>query len=249
MPDAMLLPDACIDSDNDGVCNTQDVCAGHDDKVDADADTIADGCDVCPSADDRPDVNANSVPDCSELQTATINVKVVGSNVWRGWHASSGPHDTVNDNTLTGVFGGTTYNSYFTFTLAGFTASVVTKVTLELQMETYSSSDANETFSVWDVTSTASAVESTASSSTIFADLQSGTQYATAMATAAQLNQVLSIPLNAQAATDAKAKMGTDFTVGVHLDTAAGQTNYIRFGHTPANENPTINRVVVQYLP
>jgi hypothetical protein len=186
------------------------------------------------------------VADCSEVQTRTIDLKSVGGNLWRGWHASTGGHTSSNENTLTGVYSGATHNSYFVFSLAGLNATIVTAVTLQLQLELYSSTDANETFSVWDVTAASSDVENVATSATIFNDLQSGNQYATAMATSAQLNQILSIPLGAQAVTDVKAKLGSDIVFGVHLDTAPG---YIRFGHTGPDATPTVIRLVVNYLP
>ena len=46
--DADGIPDGCdslIDSDGDGVSDTNDVCLGHNDSIDIDQDGIADGCD------------------------------------------------------------------------------------------------------------------------------------------------------------------------------------------------------------
>lgn len=242
-PDA---PPACSDDDSDGVCNALDKCAGHPDGVDADGDTIADGCDRCAGADDRVDVNTNTVPDCVEVQTRTINLKAVGTNLWRGWHSTAGGHTTDNDNTLTGVYNSGTYNSYYVFTLSGFTSSVITNVTLEMQLEMFNSTDANETFSVWDVSTPASTLETTAGTAATVSDLQTGAQYAMSTVTSAQVNSILSIPLSAQAATDAKAQLGGDFVVGMHLDTPPG---YIRFGHTGSTATPTVIRIVVTYLP
>jgi hypothetical protein len=241
-----LPPDACGDSDGDNVCNAVDKCPGYNDAMDADTDTIADGCDKCPGADDKIDVNTNTVADCLETQTRMINLKAVGTNLWRGWHATGSSHSTDNDNTLTGEFTGQIYNSYFVFPLTGFTTTKVTSVTLEIQLEAYTSTDATETFSVWDVTATSSAVETTASSGTILNDLQTGTQYATAMTTAGQVSSILSIPLDAQAATHATAKLGGEFVIGAHLDTNPG---YIRFGHTGATATPTVIRLVVKSIP
>ncbi len=39
------------DSDEDGVCDAEDACPGHDDTVDIDADGLADGCDECIDVD------------------------------------------------------------------------------------------------------------------------------------------------------------------------------------------------------
>jgi hypothetical protein len=241
-----ILADACGDDDADTVCNADDKCAGHDDKVDADADTIADGCDKCPGVDDRIDVNANQQPDCIEYVTRTIALKQVGANLWRGWHASSGPHTSDNDNTLTGENGAAFYNSYFVFPLTGFTASSIQQLTLQLQLEMYSTADAQETFSVWDVTTPAATVEASGTNINIYNDLGSGVQYATGTAAAAQINTLLTIPLNAMAALHASQKLGQDFVVGLHVDTTPG---WLRFGHTGSGATPTTIQLVIKYLP
>jgi hypothetical protein len=249
--DALDTTDAaipgCADDDGDTVCNAVDTCPGHPDTVDADLDTIADGCDRCAGADDRPDVNANQTPDCLEYVMRTIPLKQVGSNLGRGWHATTGGHSTTNENTLTGQFGSGLYNSYFIFPITGFTATSIQSVTLQLQLEMYSSGDATETLSVWDVTTPSATVENTANDINIYNDLMMGTQYGTGTASAAQVNQLLSIPLDATAATHVMQKLGQDFVVGVHLDTAPG---WVRFGHTPP-DGPTLTtlQIVIKYLP
>jgi hypothetical protein len=247
MPDARetITPDGCGDDDQDTVCNAADKCPGFDDAKDMDADTVADGCDKCPGADDRIDSNANGKPDCTELVAFTVPLKSVAGNLWRGWHSSTGGHSSSNENTLTGEYTGATYNSYYVFTLAGFTATSIQSVTLQLQLENYGG-DASESFTVWDVTTPAATVENTATDVNIYNDLASGVSYGTGMATAAQLNQLLSIPLNNQAAMGATAKLGQDFVVGVHLDTAPG---YIRFGHTGTGATPTTIQLAIKYLP
>jgi len=39
----------CLDSDNDGACDTSDRCPGFDDRIDTDGDGVPDGCDNCES--------------------------------------------------------------------------------------------------------------------------------------------------------------------------------------------------------
>ena len=245
--DAQMIdvpPDACPDTDNNNTCNNVDKCPMHDDRVDSDSDTIADGCDKCPGKDDRIDVNANGVPDCTELQLRTIDVKLVNGNYWRGWQSSGvASHASSNDNTITGVTGGITYNSYFVFPLAGFTASTITSVKLELELESYGTADANETYSMWDVTTPATTVETTAQLTSIFNDLGTGMTYGTQQVTAASVGTTLSTQLNAQASTDLKAALGADFVIGIKLDTVPG---YIRYS---AAQEARIARLVVQYLP
>ena len=235
--------DACADSDNDGACNGADKCPGSDDRLDSDADTVADGCDLCAGKDDRIDVNANSVPDGCETQTQMVNLKVVGTNYWRGWHATGTAHDATNDNTLTGAFNGNTYNSYYVFPLAGITAFSVVSVSLVFAYEAKDTTDPTETISIWDVTTAATTVENTAGiQPTIHADLGAGQTYGTQVLTTAQLTTDVMIPLNAQAALDVKAKLGSDFVIGIHLDTAPG---WVRFGNTGASTA----RLVINYLP
>jgi hypothetical protein len=245
-PKGAVVPDACGDDDGDTVCNIVDKCPGHNDAIDTDADTVADGCDKCPGVDDRPDINANQTPDCLEYVSRTIALKNVGGNLWRGWHSTAGGHTSANENTLTGENAGTFYNSYYVFTLAGFTASSIQQVTLQLQLEMYSTADAQETLSIWDVTTASTSVENTGSDINIYNDLGGGTQYATTTAAAAQINTLLSIPLNATAAMHATQKIGQDFTVGVHVDSTPG---WVRFGHTGAGATPTTIQLVIKYLP
>ena len=59
-PDAtepdVTTPDAvaeCLDSDQDGVCDADDICPGGDDNIDGDGDDVPDACDPCPN--DNPD--------------------------------------------------------------------------------------------------------------------------------------------------------------------------------------------------
>ncbi len=241
----VVPPDACPDSDNDGACNNVDKCPGFDDRLDTDADTVADGCDKCPMADDRIDVNMNQIPDCTEVMTRTIDVKKVGADYWRGWHTAGGAsHTSGNDNTLTGTSGTTVYNSYFVFSLAGFTATTITDVKLELEVESYAG-DANETISVWDVTTPSATVEASGTNATIFNDLGGGVKYGMATVTAASVSAVTPVPfpLSTQANTDVKAKLGGEFVVGVHSDNAPG---YVRFSFT---SEARIARLVIKYLP
>jgi len=239
-------PDACPDTDNDGACNAADKCPGFDDRIDADADTVADGCDKCPGGDDRIDANSNMIPDCTELMTRTIDVKKVGADYWRGWHTGGGAgHTNNNDNTLTGTSGSTIYNSYFVFSLVGFTATTITEVKLELELESYSSTDANETLSVWDVSTPSATVEASGTNATIFNDLGGGVKYGMATVTSASVSATTPVPfvLAAQANTDLKAKLGAEFVVGVHSDNAPG---YVRFS---AASEARLARLVVKYLP
>lgn len=66
-------PDAeagCLDTDGDGVCDTQDVCPGADDGVDADGDGVPDGCDPCPG-DNPDDQDGDGVCDSEDVCTGS----------------------------------------------------------------------------------------------------------------------------------------------------------------------------------
>ena len=54
---------ACGDDDDDGVCNTDDVCPGSPDDLDDDSDGVPDDCDLCPGHRDGEDADADRVPD------------------------------------------------------------------------------------------------------------------------------------------------------------------------------------------
>ncbi len=56
------------DSDNDGVDDSEDVCAGHDDNVDSDNDGIPDGCDSTPNGDNSSDEK----PDISHIEVRNV---------------------------------------------------------------------------------------------------------------------------------------------------------------------------------
>ncbi len=58
----------CEDSDSDGVCNEDDICAGGDDNQDFDGDVIPDFCDVCPN-DTENDADGDGV--CGDIDVCT----------------------------------------------------------------------------------------------------------------------------------------------------------------------------------
>ena len=52
-----------LDSDGDGVPDSDDICPGFDDAIDTDGDGIPDGCDHCPHGDDRLDADGDGIAD------------------------------------------------------------------------------------------------------------------------------------------------------------------------------------------
>ena len=66
------VPDACPDSDGDGVCNADDRCPGHDDRLDGDGDSVPDGCDRCRGGDDRYDADGDGTPDFCDCDHSPV---------------------------------------------------------------------------------------------------------------------------------------------------------------------------------
>ncbi|CAN5916810.1 hypothetical protein BH11MYX2_BH11MYX2_16480 [soil metagenome] len=196
------------------------------------------------------DAAVDSMPDAPPVQplTKTFTVKIVGTNYWRGWIEKSGTtssHMPTLDNTFTGETApGNDLDSYFVFPLTGITASQVIDATLRLQVQGFEGGNAStETLSVWDVTTPADQVENTAGSVAIHDDLETGIKYGMFPASATDVGTVLTIPLNASAATDIKAKIGQDFTIGLSMDTVPG---YVLFS---SNSEVETHELVIHYLP
>ena len=57
-------PCACEDSDQDGVCDDDDICTGYDDNEDMDEDGTPDGCDECPNNSDKTEEGECGCEDC-----------------------------------------------------------------------------------------------------------------------------------------------------------------------------------------
>ena len=57
------------DADYDGVCDTDDICPGFDDRADIDGDGVPDGCDLCTGDDLSGDTDADGV--CDDLDSCT----------------------------------------------------------------------------------------------------------------------------------------------------------------------------------
>ncbi len=72
------------DSDNDGVCDDDDICPGYDDNQDSDGDGIPDGCDTPIGDPDCSDVNINPTNNSIEISglTAPIEIIHVFSSSW-----------------------------------------------------------------------------------------------------------------------------------------------------------------------
>ncbi|SDB65799.1 Por secretion system C-terminal sorting domain-containing protein [Flavobacteriaceae bacterium MAR_2010_188] len=67
----------CLDSDNDGVCDSSDICPGGDDSLDSDEDGIPDYCDSC---DNRVDTDGDGVKDCDDQEINSPCPNKVDSN-------------------------------------------------------------------------------------------------------------------------------------------------------------------------
>ena len=74
---------ACSDSDNDGVCDSNDACPGFDDNIDSDGDGIPDGCDNCTAqtASFSPDPLTHTGTGSSSSQVIITNGEDVSFSV------------------------------------------------------------------------------------------------------------------------------------------------------------------------
>ncbi|WP_430682121.1 FG-GAP-like repeat-containing protein [Maribacter aestuarii] len=89
--------DNCPDSDNDGVCDNEDVCEGSDDSIDSDNDGIPDGCDICAAGDDSVDSDNDGVPDsCDICEGSDDTVDTDGDGVPDGCDICAAGDDSVD---------------------------------------------------------------------------------------------------------------------------------------------------------
>jgi hypothetical protein len=80
--DAMVCPMNDPDSDDDGVCDSADVCDGFDDSLDDDNDTVPDGCDACAGFADNVDTDGDGVPNgCEQCEGHDDNIDANSNNI------------------------------------------------------------------------------------------------------------------------------------------------------------------------
>jgi hypothetical protein len=178
-------------------------------------------------------------------ETGSITVSATA----RGWWDSSGRHDAINDNTLTGfcACGTEQTNSYFTFLLPNFSGNVAS-VGLRLEIESYASTDAAEAYAVYDVSTNAMTLEASASGSPgvpVYNDLMTGALYSTFLVSSQSVGTIMSLDLLDIAAEDVDGKRGSYFSVGVHLATFANRPNtpeYVRFSGL---DEPRVHELVL----
>lgn len=89
----------CNDSDNDTVCDVDDICPGFDDTIDTDEDGIPDGCDNCPNTYNplqRDTDNDGIGNDCDCSHLLNVEIKVIDA----GCQGTSGfiDIDAANNN-------------------------------------------------------------------------------------------------------------------------------------------------------
>ena len=84
--------------------------------------------------------------------------------------------------------------------------------------------------SVWDVSTPAATLEATGNSMTIYNDLMTGNPYGTFTVLQSEVGSIKVITLNSQAIADIQAALGTDVSVGCHVDSLVGTaTQWVRF--------------------
>ncbi|HEY4183077.1 MAG TPA: hypothetical protein VGM90_39915 [Kofleriaceae bacterium] len=203
------------------------------------------GSDLPDAAIDAPPVMIDAAP--AQVLSKTFAVKMVGAHYWRGWISKQGTtagRSSV-DNTFTGeISPGYDLDSYLVFPLTGITASQVIDATLRLQVQGFEGNNTStETISVWDVTTPADVLDTTPGTVAIHDDLETGVKYGMFPTKATDVGTVLTIPLDAAAATDIKAKIGQDFAIGMSMDTVPG---YVLFS---SNSEAETLELVIHYNP
>ena len=175
----------------------------------------------------------------------------------QGWYAKDlgvnfgdGVHTASNENTLTGrATNDRDLRSFFVFDLTA-EAEPVIAAELRLELENYSSGSASESFGVFDVSASASELNTDYGDDdpdglAIYDDLGSGEVYASKTVAPVDVGSVIAIPLSAQAVSDLNASLGTDFAVGLDLDSSndgGGVVEFIRFS---LNDEPGIQQLVL----
>ncbi|RED49287.1 M12 family metallo-peptidase [Seonamhaeicola aphaedonensis] len=82
--------EGCPDTDEDGICNENDMCPGYNDNIDSDGDTVPDGCDICPEGDDRVDSDGDGVPDDCDTANGCENIVTTQFNSNPLTHSGNG---------------------------------------------------------------------------------------------------------------------------------------------------------------
>jgi hypothetical protein len=122
-----------LDSDHDGVLDSDDICPGFDDTLDIDNDGIPDGCDVCSSFNNinSPDCNRNLIPDGCDLD-GLGNFENFSGDGRRSFHLNSSAVVEQNACRLTpalnGQMGSIVFDPVSIHTIDSFTLSFDYKV-------------------------------------------------------------------------------------------------------------------------
>jgi Notch-like protein len=156
--------------------------------------------------------------DCDNNTDEGCGITVTLDAYQRGWWSSLGAHTSTNDNTYTGRSGVDLYNSYFSFDLTGVTGTVIA-AELRLELEYWAGTDPSETCTIWDVSTAATTLEATGTSVPIYTDLMTGNQYGSNVFLSSGIGTVYTMSLSAQALSDIQTALGTNFSVGVTVDT------------------------------
>ena len=169
----------------------------------------------------------------------------------RGWYNNGGTHNPGNNNTFTGQFNGTTYRSYFRFTIpAGITC--LATATLEIEIENYYGGGAAHTANFYDVNAVnvplLDTVNGSGSGAAIHIDLGTGTLYGSQGGlTSADIGSVLTFTLPAAALTDIIGASGSDFAVG--SNTAPGGGGALRALRYSGGSEARVHRLTLTECP
>ena len=89
--------DSPDDSDEDLVCDSDDICDGFDDAEDSDEDGVPDGCDVCEDGDDTDDTDGDGTPDDCDVCPEDFFDDSDGDGVCDGVDICAGGDDSIDE--------------------------------------------------------------------------------------------------------------------------------------------------------
>ncbi len=89
-------PEPCSDADEDGACDAEDLCAGHDDALDHDADGLPNGCDECAAGSDADADDSGYADGCEDaLWSAPLELQAAPTLFGSGGYDETGPAQII----------------------------------------------------------------------------------------------------------------------------------------------------------
>lgn len=186
----------------------------------------------------------------------------------RGWYDNTGFHIPDNTNYITGFIPAdpdfpddspaATYRSFYTFNLVGQTLQYLSAALVVYNPGAatdfgpgYSSPDATETITLFGVTTPVASLTNGTGGVAAFNDLGTGPVYGSAVMSAADNGQFVTITLNATGLAALNAARGGSFAVGASVTSLSGQqtAEEFVFGFSGVSSNPQYGATFLNVVP